>query len=362
MVIDSVSVEVLETPVSLEYTAAGHDVASNWHILARLHTDDGIEGVGWVVANRGSLVRAMASAAAELGDLLVGMNVLDHEATYQRMSRAANWVGPGGMATMAMSALDIAQWDAAGKTLGVPLFRLLGAASDRVPAYASDGLWYSMPIEDLQASARAHVDAGYDKIKLRLGAGGSPDDEANRVRAVRDAVGPNVGIMVDGTESWDEAQASATGRALQEAGIIWLEDPVNHQRIDGLARLATALDVTVAAGERLYGLDPFRRTLEARAVDVAIIDVARAGGITPWMKIAALAESHGIPVAGHVVPEVHTHLLAAIPNASLVEFMPRSEPIFTNRLTLQDGCLLAPTAHGLGVELDEDACRRYRVE
>ncbi len=362
MRIDSVSIEVLETPVSLEYTAAGHDVASNWHVLARLRTDDGVEGVGWVVANRGSLVRAMASAAAELGDLLVGLDVLDHEAAYLHMTRAANWVGPGGMATMAMSAVDIAQWDAAGKTLGVPLFQLLGAASDRVPTYASDGLWYSMPIEDLQNSARAHVDAGYDKIKLRLGAGGSPDAEAARVRAVRDAVGPRVGIMVDGTESWDEAQASATGRALPEAGIIWLEDPVNHQRIDGLARLAQSLDITIAAGERLYGLDPFRRTLEARAMDVAIIDVARAGGITPWMKIAALAESHGIPVAGHVVPEVHTHLLAAIPNSSLVEFMPRSEPIFTNRLELQDGCLLAPTAPGLGVELDEAACLRYRVE
>ena len=190
MRIDSVSIEVLETPVSLEYTAAGHDVASNWHVLARLRTDDGVEGVGWVVANRESLVRTMASAAAELGDLLVGLDVLDHEAAYLRMTRAANWVGPGGMATMAMSAVDIAQWDAAGKTLGVPLFQLLGAASDRVPAYASDGLWYSMPIEDLQNSARAHVDAGYDKIKLRLGAGGSPDAEAARVRAVRDAVGP----------------------------------------------------------------------------------------------------------------------------------------------------------------------------
>ena len=110
MRIESVSVQVLETPVSLEYTAAGNDVSSNWHVLARLRTDDGIEGIGWVVANRGGLVRAMASAAAELGDLLVGLNVLDHEAACQRMSRASSWVGPGGMATMAMSALDIAQW------------------------------------------------------------------------------------------------------------------------------------------------------------------------------------------------------------------------------------------------------------
>ena len=360
--ITGVSIAILETPVSLEYTAAGHAVASNWHILARMTTDAGPEGIGWVVANRGGLVRAMASAAAELGSLLVGLNVLDHHAACRRMERAANWVGPGGLATMAMSAIDIAQWDAAGKILGVPLYRLLGGAADRVPAYASDGLWYSMPIDELQKSAAAHIAAGYAKIKLRLGASGSPQAEAARVRAVREAVGDRVGIMVDGTESWDEATAIATGRALQDAGVCWLEDPVDHRNIAGLSRLAAALDVPIAAGERLYGLDPFRRTLAARAVDVAIIDVARAGGITPWLKIAALAEAHGIPVAGHVVPEVHTHLLAAIPNASLVEYMPRSEPIFTTRLTLEDGCLLAPDAPGLGVTLDEDAVRRYRVD
>ena len=360
--ITGVSIEILETPVSLEYTAAGHAVASNWHILARLRTDTGIDGIGWVVANRGGLVRAMASAAAELGDLLTGLNVLDHHAAYRRMERAANWVGPGGLATMAMSAIDIAQWDAAGKVLGIPLYRLLGGAADRAPAYASDGLWYSMPIDELQKSAAAHIAAGYDKIKLRLGAGGTPQAEAARVRAVRAAVGDSVGIMVDGTESWDEATAMSTGRALQDAGICWLEDPVDHRNLAGLSRLSASLDVPVAAGERLYGLDPFRRTLAARAVDVAIIDVARAGGITPWLKIAALAEAHGIPVAGHVVPEVHTHLLAAIPNSALVEYMPRSEPIFTTRLTLEGGCLLAPDAPGLGVELDEDAVRRYRVE
>ena len=360
--ITGVSIEILETPVSLPYTAAGHAVASNWHLLARLRTDTGIDGIGWVVANRGGLVRAMASAAAELGSLLTGLNVLDHHSAYRRMERAANWVGPGGLATMAISAIDIAQWDAAGKILGVPLYRLLGGAADRVPAYASDGLWYSMPIDELQKSAAAHIAAGYDKIKLRLGAGGSPAAEAARVRAVREAVGDAVGIMVDGTESWDEATAIATGRALQDAGICWLEDPVDHRNIAGLSRLSAALDIPIAAGERLYGLDPFRRTLAASAVNIAIIDVARAGGITPWLKIAALAEAHGIPVAGHVVPEVHTHLLAAIPNSSLVEYMPRSEPIFTTRLTLENGCLLAPDAPGLGVELDEDAVRRYRVE
>ena len=117
----------------------------------------------------------------------------------------------------------------------------------------------------------------------------------------------------------------------------------------------------IAAGEHLYGPDPFQKTFEARAVDIAIIDLARVGGITPWMKVAAMAEARGIPVAGHVIPEVHVHLLAAAPNGYLVEYMPRSEPIFKTRLTLADGHLLAPQVPGLGVELDEAACQKYRV-
>jgi L-alanine-DL-glutamate epimerase-like enolase superfamily enzyme len=131
--------------------------------------------------------------------------------------------------------------------------------------------------------------------------------------------------------------------------------------LDGLAHLSRSLDVPIACGERLYGLDGFQKTFEAHSVDIAIIDLARVGGITPWMKVAALAEARGIPVAGHVIPEVHVHLLSAAPNGHLVEFMPRSEPIFKTRLALEDGHLLAPEGPGLGVELDEAACEQYRV-
>lgn len=261
-----------------------------------------------------------------------------------------------------MATLDIALWDAAGKIMGQPLYRMLGGHRDRVRAYASDGLWYSLSLAELARNAKAHVSAGYDKIKLRLGHEERPAGEVARVRAVQDAVGPDVDIMIDGTQSWNEAQAAVTGRALQDAGIVWLEDPVHHEDVGALARLAASLEVPIAAGENLYGMDAFEKTLEAHAVDIAIIDLARAGGVTPWVKIANLAEARRIPVAGHVIPEVHVHLLAAAPNGHLVEYMPRSEPIFKSRLELEDGHLLAPQGPGLGLELDEAACERYKVE
>ena len=199
-------------------------------------------------------------------------------------------------------------------------------------------------------------------MKLRLGHEARAEDEVARVRAVQEAVGPKVSIMVDATESWSQSQAVAAGRRLQEAGIVWLEDPVSHQDVSGLAHLRRALEVPIAAGEYLFGLEPFQSTFDAGAVDIAIIDLSRVGGVTPWMKVAAMAQARGIPVAGHVILEVHVHLLAAVPNGHLVEYMPRSEAIFKTRLQLEDGHLLAPQEPGLGVELDEQACERFRVQ
>ncbi|MFQ6028711.1 MAG: mandelate racemase/muconate lactonizing enzyme family protein [Dehalococcoidia bacterium] len=362
MQVSRITVEVLEIPVGYEYIAGGNVVSSNWHVLVRLYTDDGVEGIGYIVALRSGLVRAVAQAAEELGQALIGQSVMEVEKTRARMEAVGAWAGPGGVLSMAMAPLDIALWDAKGKILGLPLYQLLGGSRDRVRTYASDGLWYSLSIEDLVQSAEHHVAQGHDKLKLRLGHEATPEGEVARVRAVQEAVGPEVQIMVDIAETWTEAQAVPGGRALQEAGIVWLEDPMSHQNVAGLAHLAQVLDVPVAGGEHLYTLDAFQKTFAVRALDMAIIDLARIGGITPWMKVAALTEALNIPVSGHVIPEVHIHLLAAAPNGHLIEYMPRSEPIFKTRLKFEEGHLVAPVAPGLGVELDEAACRQYRVQ
>jgi L-alanine-DL-glutamate epimerase-like enolase superfamily enzyme len=287
--------------------------------------------------------------------------VLEQEAIWDRLARRGDWVGPGGLLHTALAPLDIAVWDAAGKTLGQPLHRLLGGYRDRLPCYASDGLWYSLSPDELAASARRHVEAGFSAVKLRLGKEATAEGEARRVRAVRDAVGSDVKIMVDATESWTLEQARRTGRVLQDAGIAWLEDPVHHLDLAGLAELRRELEVPVTGGEHLYHLDAFRTLLDARAVDVVILDLARVGGITPWRKIAALAQAHRVPVCGHVVPEIQVHLLSAIPNGHLVEYVPRSAGILRAMPRLEQGQLVAPVAPGLGIELDDTALRRYIV-
>jgi L-alanine-DL-glutamate epimerase-like enolase superfamily enzyme len=361
MKITQVTVDVVRVPVARPYVAGARTVDANWHVLARITTSDGVEGVGYVVYPRPDLMTTIGHAARELGAHLLGMSVLEPEAAWERLARRGDWVGPGGLLHCALAPLDIAIWDAAGKTLGQPLYRLLGGYRDRLPTYASDGLWYSLSPEELAASAARHVANGFGAVKLRLGKEASAELEARRVQAVREAVGPEVKIMVDATESWSHVQARRTGRVLQEAGIAWLEDPVHHLDVAGLAELRRQLDVPVAAGEHLYHLDAFRTLLEARAVDVVILDLARVGGITPWRKIAALAHAHRIPVCGHVVPEIQVHLLAAVPNGHMVEYVPRSADLLTTMPRVEHGELVAPDAPGLGLALDEAALRRHRV-
>src|SRR5262245_9322348 len=237
MKIETVKVSVLRVIPEKTYEAAGRIVDAYWHVLAEVVTSDGVKGFGYTVAPGASMVSVMGHATHELAQALIGAHVLEPEAAWERMAQKGKWIGPGGMLHQAIAPLDIALWDAAGKSVGQPLYRLLGGYRDRLPVYGSDGFWYSQSFEELAASGRGYVKQGYTAVKLRLGHEKSPAREVRRVTAVREAVGPDVRILVDATETWDRATALHTGYALQEAGIHWLEDPVATDNVAGLARL-----------------------------------------------------------------------------------------------------------------------------
>ncbi len=361
MRIAAVTVDVLQVPLDPPYFAAGKKVSDYWHVLARITTSDGIEGFGYVVMLDARLVRPLADVTRELAQLLTGMPVMQPEAAWAKLSRAANWAGPGGLINYAIASLDIALWDAAGKLAGQPLYRLLGGFRDRIPAYASDGLWYSLSLEALATAARNHVANGFSAMKLRIGHEKTAAEEVRRVMAVREAVGADVRILVDATETWEINQALRTGRALQEVGIEWLEDPIDHRDVTGLSRMTSLLQVPIATGEHLYNLSDFAHLFREHGTSIAIIDLARIGGITPWRHVASLAQAMNIRICGHVIPEVHVHLLSAIPNGYLAEYVPRSERILQGMPKLEAGQLVAPTAPGLGLSLDQEAVRRFTV-
>ncbi len=359
MKIENVKVSVLRVIPEKTYEAAGRTVDAYWHVLAEVVTSDGVKGFGYTVAPGASMVPVMGHATRELAQALIGAHVLEPEAAWERMARKGSWIGPGGMLHQAIAPLDIALWDAAGKTVGQPLYRLLGGYRDRLPVYGSDGFWYSQTFEQLAASARGYAEQGYTAIKLRLGHEKSPAREVRRVMAVREAVGPDVRILVDATETWDLATALDTGFALQEAGIHWLEDPIATDDVAGLARLCSQLRVRIATGEHLYKVTDFLRLFEEHATGIALIDLGRIGGITPWRRVAALAHAYDVPVCGHVLPEVHVHLAPAFPNGYLIENVPRSAGILKAMPAVENGHLVAPQLPGLGLELNEEAVRRF---
>src|SRR5437870_9413355 len=333
-------------------------------VILTLATDGGIEGVG-VSFYGGALTRTLKSAIDQLCELCIGEDPQRVEAIVRKLRDAAGGSGPGGMFTLALAAIDIALWDIRGKALGLPLWKLLGGARDHIPAYASGALRRGLPLDTVVKAAATLKDKGWRQMKTQLALPGdtSPAKEVERMRRVREAIGPDIDLMCDINQRWRPEQAIDIGRRVEDAGVglFWLEDVTTHDDYAGLARVNAALATPIAGGEYLYGSTPFRHMVEARSVDIVMIDQVRSGGITPWLKIAGMAEAFNLPVVSHGVPEIHVHLVGAVPNGLTVEYMPRLFPLWRAVPQPVDGLLEMPTAAGLGLEFDEAAIEKYRA-
>ncbi len=339
--------------------------AKNPIVTLRLRTDDGIEGLG-VAYFGGALTRTLRHAVEALGALTMGEDPLRVEAVARKLRDAAGSSGPAGILTMAMSAIDVALWDIKGKALGLPLWKLLGGGRDRIRTYASGALRRGLKLDEAVTAAGRIRDKGYRQTKMQLGLPGvtSPAREVEQARLIRQAVGPDMDLMCDINQRWRPEQAIDIGRRVEDAGVglYWLEDVTTHDDYAGLARVTAALATPVAGGEYLWGIVMFRHMVEARSVDIVMIDQVRSGGITPWLKIAGMAEAFNLPVVSHGVPEIHVHLVGAVPNGLTVEYMPRLFPLWQAVPTPVDGDLLMPSAPGLGLEFDQQAIDKYRAE
>jgi L-alanine-DL-glutamate epimerase-like enolase superfamily enzyme len=285
-----------------------------------------------------------------------GMDAFGREAVQAALWRETNFLGRTGAAWIAASAIDTALWDIAGKALNLPVWKLLGGTDRAIKAYAG-GFFLSDTIDAIVAEAHGRVREGFRAIKMRCGAASWRED-IERVAAIRDAVGPDVDILVDVVQGWSVDRALKLGRELERFDLTYIEDPIAFDNIEGMAKLAAELDIPIAAGENDYGREGFRRLIEARAVDIAMIDLQRAGGISEWMKIAAMAGAWRMPVVPHVFHEISIHMLAAVPSAPYLEYMSWWEPLFSERLTLADGKFRPPLTPGLGISFDEASIDR----
>jgi L-alanine-DL-glutamate epimerase-like enolase superfamily enzyme len=328
-------------------------------VTLKLRTDNGLEGIGYGGFQTGLMLPALKAAVDALAALVVGRDPNDIEAIREHLLNAGGSGSPAGLVTRAVAAIDIALWDLKAKAAELPLYKLLGGFRDRVPTYASGELWRNYDLEMLAETAPRLVKEGFTAMKFRLGAEPTASKELERVRVMREAVGPDVTLMIDINQAWDVNQAISIGRGLAEYDIYWLEDPTHYQDYAGLARIADALETPIAAGEYHYGIAPFRHMLEARSIDIVMVDLMRAGGISGWMKVAHMAEAFNLPVVTHLAPEVLMHALAAVPNGTMAEYMPWSLGLFTELPKVENGELVLPQKPGLGLEFDEAALSKY---
>ena len=339
--------------------------------VVKITTDDGL--VGW---GEGS------AAVGQLAPLLIGENPMDRAGLWERcfhsLYNANNFVGFGGSA---LSAVDIALWDLAGKATGLPICELMGGrVREKVAVYAT-GLYYTegeFP-DRLLDEARGYVDAGYRGMKTKVG-GLSLEEDLRRVAALREAIGFDVQLMVDANHAYNSTTAIRIGRGLAELDVFWFEEPVNPRDIDGLLQVKTALPMAIAGGENLRTRFDFRDHLTRRAFDIVQPDVAHCGGLTEMQRIAAMASASGLLVCPHVwgtpiMIAASLHLAATLPpcppardpqpyaQEPVMEFdrTPNAirEELCTTAFEATDSCLDVPKGPGLGVEVDEEALQRF---
>ena len=333
-------------------------------VIVRLHTDDGIEGIG-VTFYGGAITASLKRAVDDLGALAIGEDPLHLEAIIAKLRAAAGGSGPAGMFTLAISAIDIALWDIRGKALNQPLWKLLGGARQRVATYASGALRRNLSLNEVIAAAGRLKEKGFREMKTQLALPGdtSAAKEVERMRRVREAIGPDIKLMCDINQRWRVEQAIDIGKRVEDAGVglFWLEDVTAHDDYAGLARVNAALATPICGGELVYGIVPFRHMIEARSVDYVMIDLIRVGGITQWMKVAGMAEAFNLPVVSHVIPEIHSHLVAAVPNGLTVEYMGWMLKLFEGVAAFDNGELVLSERPGLGLSFNQDTIQRYGV-
>jgi mandelate racemase len=327
-------------------------------LLVDLHTHEGITGRAYQFC----YVPAAAHAIIDL--LNDALEAIRNEAVapvdlWARLSKRYTLIGVQGIVRMCMSLIDVAAWDALAQAAGVPLARYLGATPRPVQAYNSNGLGL-MATDALADEAEALVAEGFRAVKLRLGYSTLEEDLA-ALDAVRKRV-PNVTIMVDYNQALSVPEAIRRGRALDDAGVCWIEEPIRHDDYTGCARLANALRTPVQIGENFSQVYDMQKALAASACDFVMPDLERIGGVTGWQRASALAYAAGMPMSSHLYPEVSVHLLAATPTAHWLEYVDWMDAVLVEPLRIVDGMALPCTRPGIGLEWDEEKVRRYALE
>ena len=365
MRIKSVETSLYQIPRQPGLASASARIESTSLLLANIGTDEGLEGVGWTYSHGSGGGKAMKTAIDSLfAERLVGEDPADIERLWDSLW---NSVFPNitmaGLTTVALAPVDIALWDLAGKAAGKPIFRLLGGYRDNIPAYGS-GLDLAYTIEELLDEVTGYHDQGFWGVKIKVGRERLEED-MERLRAVRQVLGPHTPLMVDANQRWSVGEAMTRAGAMEEFGLFWIEEPILADDHAGYEQLSRRVSAPLAAGEGQFQIEQFLDLFQRGSIQFVQADVCRVGGITPWMRIAHLAEVYHLPMAPHLVEELSVHLTCGTPNGFLVEHLPtlnlNNTGVILNPVLPQLGTYTPLEEPGHGVKFDMSALSQLQV-
>jgi L-alanine-DL-glutamate epimerase-like enolase superfamily enzyme len=329
--------------------------------IVRITDSDGAVGAGYSYTIGAGGPSAMELIRRTFGPHLIGKEAGEVERLWRELNFLSHATSVGPIMALAQAAIDTALWDLRCRKAGLPLHVMAGGAKTRVPLYTTEGGWLHIDTSALVDDALAAKARGFGGSKIKIGRPHVSEDAA-RLAAVREAVGPAFEIMTDANQAFTVDEAIRRARHYEPFDIAWFEEPMPADDLGGHARLARATTIPVAVGESLYSPLHFREYLAAGACSIVQVDVARIGGITPWLKVAHLAETFNVPVCPHFLMELHVALCCAVPNSRWVEYIPQLDDITTTGMRIEAGCAAPSDAPGLGIDWDFSAIERSAVE
>ena len=346
----------LESPIR----AGGWDIKSAGMLAVFVDTDAGLTGEGVAFTLNGRGMKILSEGVDMLAPLALGIDPTASGKFLSDALRDTLFFGHKGPLIMSLSAIESALWDIRAQAASLPMHRLLGTVREKVPAYWSGGLWLTMSIDALQREAQDVLKRGYRAMKLRV-ARGDNEITAQRVKAVREAIGPNVKLMVDANQTLDVAGALALAHRLAEFDLTWFEEPVPYYDHAGEAAIAAASPIPIASGESEYLSRGIQEMVDLKCAHTLMPDLQRMGGIAEFIRGAHIAQHRGIAISSHLFHEMSLGLLASLENATFLEVMPWFEPAYRERLRIEDGFAVVSELPGHGFRLDPKALERFKI-
>ena len=360
MKIERIATRIVKLPQAVPLVTGNIRIDAIWFLLVDIDTDHGVRGSAYIWGFNQAGAAAQKAVIEHLSRVVLGEDPCATARVWAKMWKALIQWGHAGIPMMGLSALDAACWDTVGKIAGQPLANLLGRKLDAVPAYAS-GLWITDDLDQLRREARAFIEQGFKAMKMRVGRGDVAKDVA-AVRAVREAIGPEVDLMADFSSALSRSHAHRLAHALEPYQLAWIEDPIADEDVQDHAEIVRAVKTPVCFGEKVYAPRGLQRIIEAGAADVLMADMQRAGGVTGWMRIAALADSARLPLSSHILPELNLHLVASAPTGYYLEHLTWAEDLFNEPMEFSNGAIKVPQRPGFGVSWNEDRIKSAQVD